>query len=589
MRARPHALALLALTLAGGCLKIPAEDSKYPTGTKGQVEKDMLSWPGKSPDQLYVQGQPRAFVIMQTGKKVGTSWGRYEGPVAGEPGHFRFATRIELQPPGPEGSKPREPLRSAGELILDERGALVRGFERSSAAELRFERQGDALHFNAGRERDEITYRDGDAFMAFSAIFHEELMFGLRRLQAGELAWRLVSLSGSMPTEWTATLTIPDPETPGVALVKTSLGELLHLRDGRIERIEIAADDVEIVAPVKPPPWPEWEIGGPPVLTYSPPPGARFTRREVELPGKTGEPALAGEVLLPPGKGPHPAALLLPGTGQQDRFGFAGPPPVDLGSHDITDALAEAGFVVLRFDERGFGASADGPISYLGQLEDARRALRTLLVQDEVDPDRVVLVGHGEGGWKALTLAGEDPNLRAVALLAAPGRPYEDVLRAQGDRALLAVPPQLRADARKSQDKTMQALRSGRDVPPELASQALWVREILRVTPEALLAAGSAPLFIAQGDKDFEVDPGRDAQELASLAKRRKRKAELKLYRDLDHLFKPEPGDSTPSRYLDPARAVDPAFLGDLTTWLLGQVKSPSAPSASPGGTRRAR
>src|SRR5690606_22036593 len=133
--------------------------------------------------------------------------------------------------------------------------------------------------------------------------------------------------------------------------------------------------DVEIVAAKSPPPWPEWQIAGPAVLTYSLPPGAKFTRREVELPGKTGEPALAGEVLLPPGPGPHPAALLLPGTGQQDRFGFAGPPPVDLGSHQITDALAEAGFVVLRFDARGFGGSAEGPVPSLGPLDGARRAL----------------------------------------------------------------------------------------------------------------------------------------------------------------------------------------------------------------------
>jgi pimeloyl-ACP methyl ester carboxylesterase len=134
-----------------------------------------------------------------------------------------------------------------------------------------------------------------------------------------------------------------------------------------------------------------------------PPPGATFTRREVELPGQPGEPTLAGEVLIPAGKPPFPAVLFLSSTGQQDRHGFAGPPPVDLGSHEITDALAQAGMVVLRFDERGFGSSADGPISYLGQLEDARRGLRTLLVQDEVDPDRIALVGHGEGGWKALS------------------------------------------------------------------------------------------------------------------------------------------------------------------------------------------
>ncbi|MFY0534846.1 alpha/beta fold hydrolase [Nannocystis pusilla] len=417
MRPRPLALAALALSLAGGCLKIPTEASKAPeTGSEGQVT---LSWPGAAVDKLYRPGEVRVYTMMQSGKPIGTSWGRYEGPVDGEPGHFRFATRIELRPPGRDG-KPAEPLRSSGEIVVDARGDLVRGFERSNAAELTFERKGDAIHFSSGRERDEITYRSGDAFMAFSAIFHEELMFGLRRLEAGELAWRLVSLSGSMPTEWTATLTIPDPAAPGRATVKTNLGETIALRDGRIEKIQIEADDVEVQVPVQPPTWPEWAIAGPPVLEYSLPPGAKFTRREVELPGRPGEPALAGEVLLPPGNGPFPGALLLPGTGQQDRFGFAGPPPVDLGSHSITDALAEAGFAVLRFDERGFGSSAEGPVSYLGQLEDARRALRTLLVQDEVDPDRIVLVGHGEGGWKALTLAAEDPSVKAVALLATP-------------------------------------------------------------------------------------------------------------------------------------------------------------------------
>jgi pimeloyl-ACP methyl ester carboxylesterase len=577
MRFRSHAL--LALTLLGGCLKIPAEDSKSPeTGPKDQTE-DLMAWAGKPADRLYSEGEVRAFVLMQSAKSIGTSWGRYEGPVPGEPGHFRFSTRIELRPP-PRDGKVSEPLRSAGEIVVDAGGNLIRGFERSNAAELSFERKDDALHFVAGREHDEITYRTGDAFMAYSAIFHEELMFGVRRLRPGELTWRLVSLSGSMPTEWQATLSIADPAAPGVATVKTNLGEVVHLRDGRIDRIEIAADDVEILVPAKPPAWPEWEIAGPPVLKYSLPPGAKFTRREVELPGKPGEPALAGEVLLPPGKGPHPAALLLPGTGQQDRFGFAGPPPVDLGSHTITDALAEAGFVVLRFDERGFGGSAEGPVSYLGQLEDARRALRTLLVQDEVDPDRIVLVGHGEGGWKALTLAAEDPGVKAVALLAAPGRPYEDILRGQGESALQAVPPQMRTEARKTQERTLQALKTGQNVPPELASQALWIREILMVQPTTLVGASSIPLWIAQGDKDFEVDPHRDPQELSKLAKRVRRKVEVHQYQNLDHLFKPEPGDSTPQRYLDGTRSVDATFLRELTTWLLGQVKPAAAKPA---------
>ncbi|MFY0534847.1 hypothetical protein [Nannocystis pusilla] len=120
-------------------------------------------------------------------------------------------------------------------------------------------------------------------------------------------------------------------------------------------------------------------------------------------------------------------------------------------------------------------------------------------------------------------------------------------------------------------------------MPPELAAQALWVREILQVSPEALIAGSESPLWIAQGNKDFEVDPNRDPQELMKLAKRRKRKAELKPFADLDHLFKPEPENSNPSRYLDAARTVDHAFLSQLTTWLQGQVKPAAAP-AKPRG-----
>jgi hypothetical protein len=123
----------LLLLLVSGCLKIPAGESPQGPGAGEQGAKNMVSWPGKPPGELYKVNEARAYVMMQSGKPIGTSWGRYEGPVTGEPGHHRFATRIELVPPRPDGSK-GAPIHSAGEVILDERGRLVRGFERSAAA-----------------------------------------------------------------------------------------------------------------------------------------------------------------------------------------------------------------------------------------------------------------------------------------------------------------------------------------------------------------------------------------------------------------------------------------------------------------------
>lgn len=582
MRAVPPRLAQIAAVLAAlasGCLKIPTDAAgTTPGGAAGTAaaEQAPLVWPGKPPGQLYALGEVRVFELIQAGKKIGTSWGRYDGPLPG--GLHRFSTRVELKMPSaaPNAGPAGEPLRSAGEIVVDERGDLVRGFERSKAIELRFERSGDLLVFTAGREREELAFKSGTAYMSFATIFHEELMFGLRELRVGDVGWRLVSLSGSLPTDWTAKITAQDAHS---ATVATNLGETITLHDGRIARVEVTADDLEVIVPAKPPAWPEWVIDAPTVLTYSPPADATFQRREVELPGQAGEPKLVGELLIPAGKGPFPAVLFLSSTGQQDRHGFAGPPPVDLGSHELTDALAQAGIAVLRYDERGFGGSADGPISYAGQLEDARRGLRTLLVQDEVDPDRIALVGHGEGGWKALQLAGEGRGVRAVALLASPGRPYEALLKAQAANAIEAVPPDLRAEARKSQDKTLQALRTGIDVPPELTRTATWIREALAIDPEALISRADAALLIAQGDKDFEVDPDKDASALARLARKHKKKVTVQLYPQLDHLFKPEAGTSAPARYLAPGRHVDRKFLGDLATWLSGQLKpAPRAP-----------
>ena len=579
MRGVPPRLAQIAARagfvglLVSGCLKIPtAETGTAPGGAAGPdaaVDEAALVWPGKPPGKLYALGEVRVFELIQAGKKIGTSWGRYDGPLPG--GQHRFSTRVELTLPAsaPNTGGPGEPLRSAGEIVVDERGDLVRGFERSKAIELRFERSGDLLVFTSGREREELAFRSGTAYMSFATIFHEELMFGLRQLRVGDVAWRLVSLSGSLPTDWSAKITAQSATT---ATITTNLGEIVHLHDGRIARVEVTADDLEVIIPAKPPAWPDWVIEAPPILTYSPPPGATFQRRELELPGQPGEPRLVGELLIPAGKGPFPAVLFLSSTGQQDRHGFAGPPPVDLGSHELTDALAQAGIAVLRFDDRGFGDSADGPISYSGQLEDARRGLRTLLVQDEVDPDRTALVGHGEGGWKALQIAGEGRGIRAVALLASPGRPYEALLKAQGAAAIDAVPPDLRVEARKTQEKTLAALRSGKDVPPELARTAPWIREALAVDPEKLIANAEGALWIAQGEKDFEVDPDKDANALARLARKHKKKPTVQLYPQLDHLFKVETETSAPARYLAPGRPVDRKFLADLTTWLLGQL-----------------
>lgn len=552
--------------LLAGCLNVPAADSLTPPDAP-EASQPVELRPGTPVGRLYRPGEVRAFAIEQAGQKLGHSWGRYVGEETLADGRrvHRFETKIALAVPG------RGELRAEGVLRLDDQGEVVSGYERREGVESRFERVGDLLRIDDAGRVDELQYEPSTtptAVMAHSAILHEEILLLSRPLYEGTTPLRLLSLSGGPPVDWEGTA----QRRGGDILVRTSLGETITLRDGRVKEIEVPASRLRVI-PDEARPWPTWSVELATAPHYTP--GQTFEIREVELPGRTGEPALYGEVLLPRERRLRgAAALYVSASGQEDRHGIAGHPAVDLGSHEITDALAEAGFVVLRFDERGHGrsASGEGPVTFTAQVEDARRAFRTLLVQEEVDPDRVLVVGHGEGGWRALHIAVSQP-LAGLALLAVPGRPYRQVAEYQFTRILEALPPELRTEAAKAQRETLDAIADGGEVPPELADTLPWMREMMGQEPAKLLGRVRAPLFVAQGGKDFEVDPRADLEALLTAAPDRGRVA-VHRYPSLDHRFKVEPGRSEPARYREPDRPVDRTFLQDLVSWAISVVET---------------
>jgi len=115
------------------------------------------------------------------------------------------------------------------------------------------------------------------------------------------------------------------------------------------------------------------------------------------------------------GDGPYPAVLLVPGSGTTDMNETGGYIRIDnsTGSlvypsarpfYDIAEFLSERGFAVLQYDKRGIGANATildnnvwGNITFEDLARDAQKALDLLLKQPEVDPSKVVLIGHSEG------------------------------------------------------------------------------------------------------------------------------------------------------------------------------------------------
>jgi pimeloyl-ACP methyl ester carboxylesterase len=127
------------------------------------------------------------------------------------------------------------------------------------------------------------------------------------------------------------------------------------------------------------------------------------------------------------------AALIIGGTGEVDRDGNSSLlPGVEMDEYEwLADRLSALGIASLRYDKVGTGATGLGPftsdpaalltMSYDQlRVQPARDGLRFLARQAGVDPSRLILIGHSEGGAVATQIAthlGDAPALAGLALL----------------------------------------------------------------------------------------------------------------------------------------------------------------------------
>lgn len=161
-----------------------------------------------------------------------------------------------------------------------------------------------------------------------------------------------------------------------------------------------------------------------------------------EIRFRAGDQALVGNLVLPPGAGRHPWALLVGSWLPRDRDGSfdhaghpgwfdsaAGQPPGLLAR--LADALAARGVASFRYDPRGCGASPGAweATDLFTRIDDARDAVGAMRSRPELDLRRMAIVGHGEGALVATTLAISDPVVAAVGLIGAAARPTRDVIR----------------------------------------------------------------------------------------------------------------------------------------------------------------
>lgn len=99
---------------------------------------------------------------------------------------------------------------------------------------------------------------------------------------------------------------------------------------------------------------------------------------------------------------PHPAAryTLLYSHGNAEDLGHIAP---------VLGLLRDAGFAVLAYDYRGYGASGRKRPSVAGASHDARAAYRHATQTLGIDPSRLILHGRSIGAAPAIGLAAAEP------------------------------------------------------------------------------------------------------------------------------------------------------------------------------------
>ena len=271
-----------------------------------------------------------------------------------------------------------------------------------------------------------------------------------------------------------------------------------------------------------------------------------------------------------------PAVLLVSGPGAPDRDGtFSGVPVLG----QLAVALADAGFLVARYDRRGVGRSGGRPESAGVEEygEDARRMVRYLDDRDDVDRDRITVVGHAEGGWPAMLAAARERRADNLVLIGAPGTSgTELVLEQQGamlDR--LDASERERTERIGLQRRIVDAVRdegSWDGVPDAMRRQAdtYWFRSFLDFDAADALRRTRQPLLILHGSRDTHVG-AHHAERLVELAARRRRGApppQRTILEGLDHRLVPAGPDADAAAAALTAPSISPTVVDTLTTWL---------------------
>ncbi|MBE0659109.1 MAG: alpha/beta fold hydrolase [Bryobacteraceae bacterium] len=319
----------------------------------------------------------------------------------------------------------------------------------------------------------------------------------------------------------------------------------------------------------------------------TPKPPYPYKVEEVSFASKAEGVTMGGTLTIPEGAGPHPAVILISGSGAQDRDEtiFSHKPFLVLADH-----LTRKGIAVLRYDDRGVGKSTGSreEATSVDFSEDAEGGLDFLMKRKEIDAKRIGFVGHSEGGVIAPMIAVRRPETAFIVLMAGTGVDGEQILYEQGQAVLKANGASAEAIAaqRSIQEKIFAIVKAERD--PAAAAvklkevlggspaveqsirnvNSMWFRYFLTYNPQPVLERVKCPVLALNGSLDAQVVPGQNLPAIeAALKKGGNQDFETALLPGLNHLMQTAKTGGVPE-YNQIEETMAPAALDKMATWL---------------------
>lgn len=340
-----------------------------------------------------------------------------------------------------------------------------------------------------------------------------------------------------------------------------------------------------------------------PQRPQEPKPPFPYNVEEVKFRNEKDKITLAGTLTYPKENKNYPAIVLITGSGAQNR-------DEEIFNHKpffvIADHLTKNGFAVLRFDDRGFGES-EGNHSLATTMdfaEDVRAAVNFLKTRNEIDKQKIGLIGHSEGGMIASIIASTSDDIAFIVLMAAPGLPGDSILYLQTELIYQAEG--------QSKEKIQETLKGLREVYSilkldedelslkeklklkflELFNQLTeeekkqygdpvtymemeirmvmspWFRYFLKFNPIEYLEKIQCPVLALNGEKDLQVPPKENLFAIENALKNGGNKKYLiKELPGLNHLFQTSQY-GTIGEYGVIEETISPVALETITDWL---------------------